>query len=101
MQCFDPVDGGNKATRKDEIELTLVCKNETVQPRCSSWCSDKRSFLGVGNAICLGQNPSTTLAVVALIVVLSIGLELGMHHARHASLRLSSTQQRPELLRTH
>jgi hypothetical protein len=81
--CYEPWPQDPYFTRSDELDVTLLCDRTDVSPRCRLWCHDKASFLGVGNPICIGQNPVTTMMVVALIVVLSLFFEVGMHHLRH------------------
>eukprot|EP00937_MAST-01D_sp_MAST-1D-sp2_P006566 g6566.t1 len=48
-------------------------------------CHDPGSFLGVANAACIGKNGKTASALVALIVVLSLGFEFATHKITHST----------------
>ncbi|CAI5714809.1 unnamed protein product [Hyaloperonospora brassicae] len=57
--------------------------NVTVErPIRSPYCNNKESFLGVGNTECLHDNIETAVILLAVIVVVSIGVEKLIHHIR-------------------
>lgn len=65
----------------------FLAGSDTVAPPANSSlaaCHDPDSFLGVGNATCLGKNWRLSAGIIGLIIVMSFGAEHVIHYLKHS-----------------